>query len=165
MRPASLLTLSLSMYLLQAGAMSLAYSYRGYELARMFPPFRLPVFVMGCCAAFERLHRAHAHPLYSASFVHTAPPSLPQCVSLLADWSTASTAYCLLWFVLLGAAIAGDLALAGSDGGEPWTEFFRLSASHQTLAFRATLADALRVSPRPHRPGGADADPVLPTAA
>ena len=59
--------------MLQAGAMFVAFaaaslltyatqrriSMSGYWFARAFPPFRLPVFIMGCCAAYDRLYALH----------------------------------------------------------------------------------------------------------
>lgn len=109
------------MYGLQASSMCIAYSFKIEEpaqLARMFPPLRLPVFVMGICAALDRLYIAGSHPVHSVS----------NYVRDLQPWSRASpTRIAQLWIGFMAAAIfCGPRVLEWLEMSEEWSEFYRL---------------------------------------
>ena len=119
-RPEALRGLMLSMYCLQAAGMAAAYSLGGEQsiaLARMFPPLRLPVFVMGCCAALERLHAAGAHPFHTPPSSRTPRPRTR---------ATNATKLVLLWAGLMIVAVAGSRSLVWTGLEGQWWGRYRL---------------------------------------
>jgi peptidoglycan/LPS O-acetylase OafA/YrhL len=118
-QPEALRGLMLSMYGLQAALTIAAFALTGqYSFARMFPPFRLPVFVMGCCAALERLHESRAHS--ALRMKQAAPRPLPASAFMNA------TKLLLLWVSLMFLAVLGSKILSWAGLADQWWESYRL---------------------------------------